>query len=453
MNTEIRPAQVHANVPMVSAADADLLRVPPATGGCGLPSGHPLAEIVGRAETDRLVEAIDSAQRVHVLTGPAGIGKTTVARAAALTLRERDPDRALWWISARDRGSLVEGLAALAAELGADDAEVSRARESGSRRTMWRIVERALTGPAGDPRRLLVVDGADDPDDLRSVLDGSRRLVAKNLLVVVTTRLGDAGAGLVGVDRTPVVLLDRRGCAELLRKRLPGMGQARFEEIADLAGDVAERLDRLPLALHVAGTRHGSTPVQHTLRGLLDALDGLGAAAGPGDDPVRCVCFAVQVALEDIPDAGKPAAEVVLHLLAALAPGQPFPLAALEVAVRPLVAADLTSDEPWIPLLERGRRTLVHSGLAALAAFGMDGGNPVASVHPLVAEAVRRAPTPAGADPSARFAATAVDRVTRHLGDRPVSDATLSLWRLVIPHVDHVLAGAGTAADEVALRA
>jgi tetratricopeptide (TPR) repeat protein len=455
LSSEIRAAHVHANVPMVSAADADLLRMPPVT-GCSLPSGHPLSEIVGRVEMDALVEAVNSDQRVHLLTGPAGVGKTTVARAATLTLRERDPLRAIWWIAARDRGSLVEGLAALAAELRADDAEVSRARESVSRRAVWRIIEQALTVAAEGPRRLLVVDGVDDPDDLRAVLAGSRGLVSKNVLMVVTTRREAAVSDVVGVHRAPVGLLDPHSCAELLLRRLPDVGRAEFAELADAAGAVADRLGRLPLALHVAGTRHGSTLVRRTLPGLVAKLDGLGAAAGRADDPVRCVSLAVQVALEAIPATDRRVVAVVLHLLAALAPGQPFPLAALDVAVRAPAAGDVGTDEEWIPLLERGRRTLVHTGLAA---FGVDGACLVVSVHPLVAEAVRRTPAlsrppmlPGGNLPTG-FAATAVDRVTRELGDRPASDATLSLWRLVGPHVGHLLTGVGTATDEVVLRA
>jgi tetratricopeptide (TPR) repeat protein len=436
MNVRVRPVHVHANVPMVSAADADLLSVPPAVEGCRLPPGHRLDEIADRRETGQLIEMLTSPPRagglgrVHVVSGASGVGKSTVARSAALTLRKDDFVGSIRWISARDEWTFLDGLAALAAGLGADETEISRAREASTRHAVWQLFEKTLADSTGAARWLLVIDGADEADLFRFVVTSAQKIAAPTRLVVITT----SQTGLV--DSIRVELPDPDECAALLSKRLSDLGPDQIGELAPSLGRVAKHLGRLPVALHVAGTWHGSTLVRHTLPVLASRLSGLAPPSDAKADLVQRVALAVTVALEAVPGPQQRPVTVMLQLLALLAPGQPFPLSAFDAAIRQAVVDATTPEREWRPLLEGAWRTLQHTGLADL---DVNGKCPTAIVHPLVAEAVRLWVTVPGGELPAGFAAAALDRVSQHLAKPPAGETATAMWRLVIPHVSYLL--------------
>ncbi|MBM2622844.1 ATP-binding protein [Actinoplanes sp. LDG1-06] len=418
---------MHANVPIVSAADVDVLRVPPSADGCRPPFARLPEVVAGRGpEIDSLIELADSDRRVHVLAGPAGVGKTTVALAAARGL----PD--VMWAPARNTVSLVEGLAAAALKFGAGEAVVSRAREmcggrlepeedaagldweQDARRFAWAML-RLFAAPAPDGRRrVLVIDGADDPDLCAEVLEEAARLPSGAAFVVVTTRHEGAG----GVRLGPISPEDS---AALLLSRVPDLDDDRRDAAGSVAADLAGLLGGLPLALHVAGSQHGSTVVRHTLDEYASELREITGAAPPPGPVVR---LAVRLALKAIGGEESAAAGDVLRLLAALAPSQPFPLDLLDAA---------SGSAAGPALLRRAWRNLRGTGLLE---FGVDDGAHVVTLHPLVAEAVL------GEGGDGPDAATALDLATQALAGR--EGPSLTLWRLLVPHVDHVLAAERT---------
>ncbi|MEU4421795.1 tetratricopeptide repeat protein [Actinoplanes sp. NPDC024001] len=407
----------------MSAADVDLLRLPPPA------PPHPVAKpgFVGReAEIDRLAKLMDSDRRVHVLAGPPGIGKTSIALAAAGKVS------GALWVPARDTVSFVEAMAAVAREIGVDEASVARCREmcgsrldddaAGPRAFAWTLVrEEALRNTDGR-RRMLVIDGADDPDAYLQILQEAVSLPSSRWLTVVTTSYTATALLPAGVHHETVEPPSREECAAILLGRVPDLDPSRHEAALPVAEQTAELLGRLPLAVHVAGSQHGSPVVRHTLTAYADELKG-----HAGADPVR---VAVRLATDAV-SADRLAALAVLRLLAAMAPAAPFPLDMLDAA------ADRMPDDPEI---RRGWRTLRDTGLLE---FGVDNGVHVATLHPLVGAAV------AGGEPGPDPAA-ALDAATRAL-DTP-SEPALRVWLLLVPHVQRVLAEDGPASG-AALRA
>ncbi|GAA1642863.1 tetratricopeptide repeat protein [Catellatospora bangladeshensis] len=365
-------------------------------------------EVRGRHEvTERLRRDLDAlagqraalAADVLVLCGLGGSGKSTVALLAARMAAERGIPA--WWVSGQDPDTVMAGMQALSAELGADPDQI----KAGSPPDLvWRLLE-AYPGPW-----LLVLDNADDPPGTlalpgAAVGDGNgwmRSVRTGRGLVLVTTR--DGSVGTWGdppppwLELIPVRPLDAADAARVLTD-LAGPGAGTEEQARDLAA----RLGGLPLALCLAG-RHvaevaaipaafAGPRAARTFAGYDRALDEgrhaevLARTGPPGDGPAGdAVGRTWELSLDLLAGRGQPTARPLLRLLSCLGPA-PVPSGLL---LRP---ATLSLSPLFGPV--SGRE--VWETLRALAGLGIvepagPGPTDVVVVHQLVRDMSRRAP-------------------------------------------------------------
>jgi tetratricopeptide (TPR) repeat protein len=233
---------------------------------------------VGRSQhlstLDGLLSTVDTS-RVAVISGTAGVGKTTLALHWAHRAAHRFPDGQLY-VNLRgfDPGERpVDPARALQEFLEALGTPAARAPVDPDGRA-------AAYRSRLDGRRLLIVlDNARDADQVRPLLPG-----APGCAVVVTSR--DPLTSLVasvGARPVPLDLLSTVESEELLGRRL---GPARVAGEADAVVDIIDRCAGLPLALVIVAARALSQPLHplsmaaSELRGAdaLDALQGGDAA-------------------------------------------------------------------------------------------------------------------------------------------------------------------------------
>ncbi|WP_280302526.1 FxSxx-COOH system tetratricopeptide repeat protein [Nocardia abscessus] len=183
------------------------------------------ADFIARGPLGKLQRAVERSQVVVVVTGMRGVGKTELAAAYARQLLDNDTVRLVGWINAETRGTLLEGLQAIAQRLGVADLD-------GDSETSAKQLREHLTGRQ-EPG-LLVFDNATSPDDLRPFLPA-----ASGTKVVITSTertFSTLGAPLdLGVYSRPESVRYLRKATQITDN--------------DGAGEVAERLGDLPLAL------------------------------------------------------------------------------------------------------------------------------------------------------------------------------------------------------------
>ncbi|MEU5797038.1 NB-ARC domain-containing protein [Streptomyces sp. NPDC047813] len=262
---------------------------------------------------------------VYVLHGMGGCGKTAVA----YTLFQRatgEGGRVGLWVGAADRASLRAGMLAVAADRGADDAELLAAR-NGLRPAadlVWQYLDRSAKP------WLLVLDNADQPEILR---DGSWLRTSPGGTVVVTTRRS-ASHWWPGAELQHIGVLPRTDAARVLCDLAPHSGTP------DQAAEIAERLGRLPLALTLAGGFLSQqvldpwtmdTYGRHLDEGGRVELIDQGADAFAERDPRRMVGLTWQLTLDAFEARGLSEATALLRLLSRFAP-EPLPLSVLNRA-------------------------------------------------------------------------------------------------------------------------
>lgn len=457
--TAVSPVRhVHANVPIVSAHDVNLVEPLIVDGACEPPvSGWP-GIVRGRdEEIDRLHSLAKGATGgTTVLCGQAGCGKTTIALGMARRLISERRDSAnhrVFWISAQNHTSFIDGMAAVARRLGMNDAEIARRREEGLPDLTWRL----LTPPprsSGHPlRNILVIDNADDPRLVSDVVRRATELDPAHWMVVVTTRVKGMLFGSATISVIEIDWPSADACAELLLDRIRELDRSHRELALPSARQVVDLLGRVPLALHLAGSNQGSSIARHTLSGYVGELDRV-PAGRPGlrsDEPAYHLLPAMNLALGAFAMEERQSAFHVLSLLAACAPGQPFPLGALIAVVGSHFGP--TAPGQAEPAVFRSIRLLQETGLVEISTHD----NPhVAVIHPLIAKASSHIDGIRGA--TSGSAAEALDTITHGIDNGAVTfvgtglkDAW-SLWRLLIPHIAHVLSLTG-AGSPAALRA
>ena len=254
----------------VVSADASAAASPPSAGaasGAAHTDATPAAStasaasatsaLIGRDDELAAVRQALSSPGCVTLVGPAGVGKTTLARALAAHM----PVGAVWV----DLAPLTAGdqvIAAVARALGTDSAEADRAERL-----------RAKLGA-----RMLVLDNVEHVIDAAAALASQWRQADANVSVLATSQLPLAVAGERVHRLGPLALpvdsdaLDlHRGAVALFVERVRAADH-RFEATTEqlpLLREICRRLDGLPLALEMAAAR---VPVLG-LRGLAQALE------------------------------------------------------------------------------------------------------------------------------------------------------------------------------------
>ncbi|WP_417820253.1 FxSxx-COOH system tetratricopeptide repeat protein [Streptomyces caeni] len=210
-------------------------------------------------ETRRLLER---ERGIVTLQGMPGVGKTQLA--AEYVYRFGSEYDVVWWVSADDRTSARQQLAELAPALG-----LSTGAEYGER---LRAVREALGRGEPYARWLLILDGADEPDEIEDLVpegEGHVLITSRN---PVWRRHGSA--------LLEVPVYDRAESVAFVRRRAPRLTDAE-------AGRLAEALEDLPLLLdqNAAWLQDSGMSVDEYLD-LLSAGPGLTGTTVSADFPL-----------------------------------------------------------------------------------------------------------------------------------------------------------------------
>jgi tetratricopeptide (TPR) repeat protein len=330
-----------------------------------LPVG--VSSFAGRTATlatlDRWLSDVrrNEAAAVTVLTGTAGVGKTTLAVHWTRQVVDRFPDGQLH-VNLRGFDPAIPPMRpaeAIRTVLDALGAQASRIpAELDAQAALYRSL---MAGR----RMLILLDNAATADQVRPLLPGE-----PGSLVVVTSR--SRLTGLVAADGAypvPVDLLPPADARELLAGRV---GADRVASESTAADRIVRTCARLPLALAVVGARLAVQPAL-SLTVLADRLDADRLTALDTGDPavdVRAALSWSYLRLE--PAAARvfrllglhPAAEAGLSAIASLA-GEPVPVTRQRLA--DLVRVHLVGESP----AERYTlHDLLHTYAAELAATG-----------------------------------------------------------------------------------
>ncbi|ADH69149.1 tetratricopeptide repeat protein [Nocardiopsis dassonvillei] len=369
---------IHGGVTLHAPAPA-----PPPLADVSLDPPRPATAVRGR---EGLLEALGGAMEAgapvpHVLTGPGGFGKTTVA--AALAERARRDGWTVFWVRP---GSVASSMVEAAVEVGGSRQEAERVK--GARRQAARWVWRHLDAAARP--WLLVIDNADRPEKLDPENRPGDQLgwmrASPGGFVLVTSRVDDpAQWAPARVHR--IGELEGSAASEALADHA-GAGGA-----AGLAGaeELARRLGGVPLALSLAGrilaTHRVLFPDAHALLARLGegvgALDELAAPFVTGGDVERGLLSGVWELSLRLVEEREPRAVPLLKLLAVLGPD------ASEVPLRRLPLSELDGGVLGSPTdadLARAVNALVVHGLVSVVSSQ---GETALRLHPLVSETVR----------------------------------------------------------------
>lgn len=235
LNGDPEPAPPDADtVPARSAGQPRLPRqLPPALG-----------RFIGRRpELERLDGLGAGANRLVLIVGPAGVGKTALAVHWAHRDDARFPDGELFLtMRGFDEGepmSPAEALPLLLQALGQSRTDIPVDVDAQASRYRSLLAGRRL---------LLLLDDVADPEQVRPLLPGD-----PGCLVVVTSR--DRLDGLVAINgarRVPLEVFERRAALKLLAD---GVGDDRLAAEPVAADELTELCGCLPLALSVAGAQ------------------------------------------------------------------------------------------------------------------------------------------------------------------------------------------------------
>ncbi|MFD7999625.1 AfsR/SARP family transcriptional regulator [Streptomyces mirabilis] len=255
-----RPRQPHAPAPAEPGPD------PAAATGAPSPAQLPrdLGAFTGRSSELGLLDTLvpepeDPAQAV-VISGMAGVGKTTLAVHWANRLADRFPDGQLY-VDLRGfhlTGPAMSGPEAMRALLDAFGVPVSRI--PAGLQAQAALYRRLLTG-----RRVMVVlDNARDSEQVRPLLPAP-----PGCLAIVTSR--HQLQGLMTVEGAHSVSLSPLGGDEALALLSRRLGSARVTREAAAAAEIVALCGRLPLALAIVSARAALNP-GYPLAAIADEL-------------------------------------------------------------------------------------------------------------------------------------------------------------------------------------
>lgn len=212
------------------------------------------------AALDRTAATSPDGPVLAVISGPAGVGKTTLARRWLLGLADAFPDGQFYadlrGHSDSDPARPGELLGQLLRAVGEDRVPADLGEQS----ALWR------SATAG-ARIALLLDNAVSAAQVRPLLPGGARA-----LTAVTSRGRLSGLGMDGAAFHPLDVLATHEAVELLSRRI---GADRVSREPEAALSVARACAGLPLAVCVAAARVAARPRQ-PLAAMAGALDGRG---------------------------------------------------------------------------------------------------------------------------------------------------------------------------------
>ena len=241
----------------------------------------PVTELIGRDHAVTRVRELLAAGRLVTLTGPGGVGKTSVAIAVARAMVEGCPD-GVWlvdlttWDGSGDPAEFV--LSALAIP----DAP-GRSVPADER----------LAAALRERRMLLVLDNCEHVVEAAAGLVGQLLPAAPGLRVLATSREPLRLRGEARWDLPPLDVPDTDDPARLARSSavrlfLVRAGLAPTPETVAGVAEVCRRLDGIPLALELAATRVPALGVPELAARLQVPQDLFGLlGTGPRDAPAR----------------------------------------------------------------------------------------------------------------------------------------------------------------------
>lgn len=355
-------------------------QAPPPVTDVSLDPPRPATPVRGRAELlTKLRSAMERGAPVpHVLTGPGGFGKTTVA--AALAEHARSERWTVFWVRP---DAIVPSMLEVAVELGGSrqEAEQLRAAPRTAARWVWRHLDAA-------PRPwLLVIDNADRPEELDPEnRPGDQRgwmRASPGGFVLVTSRVDDPAlwapaavhrVGALEGEDAATALADHAGLTGL-----PG------------GAGLAERLGGVPLALSLAGrilATHGilfpdADSLLERIDGDISELDQLAApVTGSNGNERQQLSRVWDLSLRLVAER-EPRSAALLRILSVLGPN------AVAVPLRRLPLSELAdgalADLDEVGLVRAINALVVHG----LVTVGQHAGGPSLRMHPLVSETVR----------------------------------------------------------------
>lgn len=440
------------NVNLADASDRSSVPDGLAAGSVEAPFGRLPKSVLGRED---VVEAIGfgrgaDTHRIQVLSGMGGIGKTTVALTVADLAREANTE--IYWISATSTSAVADGMIRVALMVGAPVEHVVRAREAGARPAAdltWRHLA------SYDRPWMLVFDDADDLDALScegvALADGTgwvRPPVGKSQGVIVTTRDRNprSWGGRITSFHT-LEVLDTQAAGQVLRAHVP----VQAGEAAD-AEELAERLGRLPLALHLAGnylTQAQGDPLAHAqtfeeYTKLLSAsplpLDDIladvrGDLSGVDSQARKTIAGTWGLSLDLLERQGVLKSRALLRVLSCFAPATPLPRTLVDPrAIAEFGASALALTPEAATAAIRG---LHRFGLLEVVTSSAE---PLFQLHRLVAE-VAVAPLVASPDDHRAIWDTAADLLMSATPNQenPRDPNTWPAWQQLAPHWGNLL--------------
>jgi tetratricopeptide (TPR) repeat protein len=384
-------------------------------------------------------------ERFAVVCGAGGLGKTTVA--AQLAAQAEQDGCQVFWVRWRDAVDLAQQMTrvAVACGLAEADLEAARAGQESLPDVVWRQLDSAR-------RWLLVLDNIDEPravgpeGEQVAHYRGWIRPHGRGLLLI-TTRDTSTETWGPRAELLPLKPLAVPDAGQVLLDAAPRAGtEAQARELA-------ERLGRLPLALHAAG-RYLAAPTSRyrTFDRYRQALDTelatlLGAEHPDASDPNTArtvVRHTWEVSLDQLAAEGHTLARPLLRMLALLAPA-PVPL----FLITPGLLAAASGQPATVVGVEAALAGLHRYGLLGLPDHSTSRTQPEAEendddlaqvvLHPLVREISALALTADTPDRTAWHRALAA-RLTEAVDD--TAQAGRSGWpaaRLLAPHLPLLL--------------
>jgi CRP-like cAMP-binding protein len=399
------------------------------------------------------------ASRAFVIAGMGGLGKSTVALAAAKMAKDRG--YRVWWVGATDSALLTSGMLEVLRELDAPESVIAPVRE-GARTAAARAWAFLNGEHLGGRRWLLIFDGADNAAvlagaDATTPADGTGWVRADPAgMVIVTTRNRDPQVWGTGITLRELKPLTDEASAQVLQDLAP--------EVADPGGHQARGLSRrlggLPLALHLAGAYLGSPFARWSTfddyRQALDSVElpkALADIEGPGADIRDNVQRTWDLSLDALAAEGRPQARPLLLVLSCFAPATPIPAWLLQL--KPLAdlltrhagAGGQARDGQARDDQDGGRRVLrealqglSHIGLIEISNGSGPAGLNAVTVHPVVADANRSRLATIEAAERAGVQGTAVTQLeAAAAGLTPARPGDWPAWRLLVPHLNAVI--------------